>query len=42
VQLESSADMLHRDDDGTGTDDGGGGEHTPRRGRGVQWREIVR
>jgi len=28
VQLESSADMLHRDDDGTGNDDGGGGEKT--------------
>ena len=28
VQLDSSADMLHRDDDGTGTDNGGGGEKT--------------
>jgi len=28
VQLESSVDMLHRDDDGTGTNDRGGGEKT--------------
>jgi len=28
VQLESSVDMLHRDDDGTGIDDGDGGEKT--------------
>jgi len=28
VQLDSSADILHRDDDGTGTDNGGGGENT--------------
>jgi len=28
VHLEYSADMLHRDDNGTGTDNGGGGENT--------------
>ena len=28
MQLDSSADMLHRHDNGTGTDDGGGGEKT--------------